>query len=445
MAQVASDGPANNEGLFRDEFFWRDHYAWLLEQGYLLRPRYRPGWRPSWAGSKRNPDKCEDGRSTLYTTVLDAFRRSDNVIVAIKRLSKSRHPSEVGIAQIFSEPSLANDPHNHAVPVYQVLDPQNADDKDVTLLVMPYLVPFDTIPFDTVGEVVEFVRQLLDGVKFIHDHHVAHRDIMASNVMMDTSIYPEPPHPIFKDRSYDFQRKVKCGTRTERPVKYYLTDFGISCRLGRDDKNPRVTPIMGGDRSVPEYKRSTEPQNPYLTDIYCLGNIFRTQFLQPYANLDFLSPLVRPMVQDEPAARPTISKACSDFEEILTATPKKAYRSRLVPRGENPVVGFFKACRHAVRTAMYILTRKPALPTPKPASVEVAQPVASRVSASPSVIPPPPVVQTPSQGSPSAPLSGAPRKKGVRPKGKATATAPTKTVVPKKAGRGTSTTTATSP
>lgn len=30
------------------ECWWRDRYDWLAERGYMLRPRYRPGWKPSW-------------------------------------------------------------------------------------------------------------------------------------------------------------------------------------------------------------------------------------------------------------------------------------------------------------------------------------------------------------------------------------------------------------
>lgn len=30
------------------EVWWRDHQEWLVERGYMLRPRYRPGWIPSW-------------------------------------------------------------------------------------------------------------------------------------------------------------------------------------------------------------------------------------------------------------------------------------------------------------------------------------------------------------------------------------------------------------
>jgi hypothetical protein len=37
--------------LLPSEIFWRDHFNWLHQCGYELRPRYRPDWRPSWLGS----------------------------------------------------------------------------------------------------------------------------------------------------------------------------------------------------------------------------------------------------------------------------------------------------------------------------------------------------------------------------------------------------------
>lgn len=39
---------AELDKLSEAECWWRDHQVWLAEQGYMLRPRYRPDWKPSW-------------------------------------------------------------------------------------------------------------------------------------------------------------------------------------------------------------------------------------------------------------------------------------------------------------------------------------------------------------------------------------------------------------
>ena len=46
--------------LSPDEEKWRDRHVMLKEEGYELRPRLRPDWKPSWFESGANPLECED-------------------------------------------------------------------------------------------------------------------------------------------------------------------------------------------------------------------------------------------------------------------------------------------------------------------------------------------------------------------------------------------------
>lgn len=60
---LGADKNAVKEGrLLEAEIFWRDHYLWLKELGYRLRPRYHPEWKASWTGSQKSHLFCEDGR-----------------------------------------------------------------------------------------------------------------------------------------------------------------------------------------------------------------------------------------------------------------------------------------------------------------------------------------------------------------------------------------------
>ena len=47
--------------LLPHERAWMERHQILLEQGFQLRPRFRPGWQPSWTGSGGNAIQCEDG------------------------------------------------------------------------------------------------------------------------------------------------------------------------------------------------------------------------------------------------------------------------------------------------------------------------------------------------------------------------------------------------
>ena len=54
-------------GLFKSEYFWRDHQSWLADMGYMLRPRYRQDWEPSWVKTKESYFLCEDGQATVVS------------------------------------------------------------------------------------------------------------------------------------------------------------------------------------------------------------------------------------------------------------------------------------------------------------------------------------------------------------------------------------------
>lgn len=57
-AQVARNGAE----LSQVELVWRDRQPFLQSKGYMLRPRLRPGWIPSWTNSKSlaTVELCED-------------------------------------------------------------------------------------------------------------------------------------------------------------------------------------------------------------------------------------------------------------------------------------------------------------------------------------------------------------------------------------------------
>ena len=99
---------------------------------------------------------------------------------------------------------------------------------------------------------------------------------------MDGSMYPNGWHPLqdWVTRE-DVNVDAKAFTRTERPPKYYLIDFGLSRRYDPNDKAPLEPPIRG-DKSVPEFQRYNPNQttfNPFFTDIYYAGNRIREEFL----------------------------------------------------------------------------------------------------------------------------------------------------------------------
>lgn len=101
--------------------------------------------------------------------------------------------------------------------------------------------------------------------------------------MMDPRpMYPDMFHPLSPDMDVALRKKAKHFTRTERPVKYYFIDFGISgCYPSNEATPSAMVPVhVGGDRTVPEFQRLAEMHDPFPTDIYYVGNLVRETFLQ---------------------------------------------------------------------------------------------------------------------------------------------------------------------
>jgi serine/threonine protein kinase len=228
---------------------------------------------------------------------LDAVRISDGKLVGLKKVDTALHPFEVEIHKLLTSEPLASDPDNHCVPLYEVL--QVPSEKNTVILVMPYLRRYESPRMETIGEAVDFFRQAFKGMQFIHRHGVAHRlfvsfpnsikiltpsrDGHSGNLMYDgASLYPDGhhPHPLYNNRKPDFTGQAKHFTRTQVPPKYYWIDFGISNKY---DLSSTATPsedrIWGGDRTVPEYVDYKGPCNPFPIDVYYVGNLIKTNFV----------------------------------------------------------------------------------------------------------------------------------------------------------------------
>ncbi|CCM03897.1 uncharacterized protein FIBRA_06048 [Fibroporia radiculosa] len=360
--------PDRPEGKYRgelqpEEYFWRDHQRWLQEQGYMLRSRYSPDWVPSWKEKHKPFWQCDDGQAIMVPHLLDATRASDGSLVVLKRILVSEHPYEVEISQFFSSEPLVSDPHNHCISIYDVL--HVPDEDGMVILVMPLMRRYDSPPLQTVGETTELFRQIFEGLQFMHQHHVAHRDCMNLNIMMDPRpLFPEMYHPRLIDWSRDLTHPAKHHTRTARPTKYYFIDFGLSRRYDPASGPPREVPIHGGDRSVPEFRNSNEPVDPFPTDVYYVGNLIREDFLQKYHGVEFMQPLVDDMVQDEPTKRPTADEVVARFGTIQSSLNSRKLRSRLVEINESPVRHIVNGVKHAFDTLGNIATSHSPIPRP---------------------------------------------------------------------------------
>ncbi len=99
--------------------------------------------------------------------------------------------------------------------------------------------------------------------------------------MMDgAALYPNGFHPGRHDRSRSATRFVKGRLRLYAPpVFYYLIDFGLSKKYEGD--GPHEAWGIDGPRSrcTRTQDEDAGPYDPFLLDIFTLGNVYKTSFL----------------------------------------------------------------------------------------------------------------------------------------------------------------------
>ncbi|KAF5388385.1 hypothetical protein D9615_000860 [Tricholomella constricta] len=314
--------------LYNHEEAWRDRYSFLLSKGYRLRPRYEPGWSPSWLNIDIDPAYCDDSIDTVLPMVLDANRISDNITVCIKRIDPKEITDEVKIATFLSS---IRDAKNHCVQISDAFrDPVLPK---VEYIVMPSLRPFYNPEFGAVGEVVDFVTQMIEGMEFMHKHLVAHGDLTTQNIMMDARpILPSGWHFVAHHCTPDGVTEISPLARIDRPVRYIIIDFDCSARLSPGQ--PHLIRFFGGrDGEPPEYK-SRDPYDPFKIDVFTLGNVFYKDFYQKYEGLDFLETLIDFMKTPNFRQRPDAEMAMAYWLNVRKHIDVGRARWRLQQRKE---------------------------------------------------------------------------------------------------------------
>ncbi len=95
--------------------------------------------------------------------LMDATRIVDGKRVMLRKVSQNE--LEISVFFKYSHETITNDPRNHCVPIFDVLEVPYED--ETAIIVMPFLRPFYTPRFETRGEFLEFFRQILEVRKHI--------------------------------------------------------------------------------------------------------------------------------------------------------------------------------------------------------------------------------------------------------------------------------------
>ncbi|KDN38113.1 hypothetical protein RSAG8_09709, partial [Rhizoctonia solani AG-8 WAC10335] len=294
-AEASRTGENDRWKLSTNERQWVQHQPYLLEKGYQLRPRYRPGWVRSWEGTNRNPRVCEDSLTIQSFKIMDAVRVRDGKRVIIKAFDMRITPNELHVLEYLSSEDIQLDPRNHCACA---LDSFPVPGKDGwVFVVMDTYHLLSATPFETIGEAVELIRQLLEGLVFMHGLNLAHRDCASTNIMMkaDTLFKNTPhPHPSYSFLTEDGRNYASLHPRRSRSVKYYFIDFGLATLFPSYAERNLVIGAEGRERDVPELSTPDIPYDPFKVDICIIGQfLWRDFYTKSSRSLYFLEPFVK--------------------------------------------------------------------------------------------------------------------------------------------------------
>lgn len=165
--------------LSDEELYWKDREDFLESHGYMLRPRYRKDWVPSWRGKPREEILLAEDAFVLYVrishnrtgnrsvndrlsqfrfNVMDATRISDGALVYVKRISTDSE--ELAILSYLNSGEIRQDPRNHCIPLLDVLHDPFMPGK--SMIVMPFARYIDSPGMERVEDILDCVDQILE-------------------------------------------------------------------------------------------------------------------------------------------------------------------------------------------------------------------------------------------------------------------------------------------
>ncbi|KAJ7771446.1 hypothetical protein B0H16DRAFT_1513580 [Mycena metata] len=166
--------------------------------------------------------------------------------------------TETDIGLYFSTSPQAAHPRNHCIPIYEVL--RVPDDAHSEIVVMPALQKIASPRFDTFGELVEFLRQIFEGLQFMHAHHITLPMVAASSPLRWTNSIQENVAVGWDGKKHS--TRMKCNP------KHYFVDFRLSRKY-----TPADIDALESD--------------PFPADIYDLANMITRELVEARCSIHF--------------------------------------------------------------------------------------------------------------------------------------------------------------
>ncbi|KAI0088672.1 hypothetical protein BDY19DRAFT_994042 [Irpex rosettiformis] len=317
------DGDSQFSSLSDIEIQWQQVSEFLELKGYALRARYRKNWQPSWElphNKGKHPECFEDHISLPpeWHTGIDAVQIATGRRVWIKRMTL-RNSDEFLLGRTNR---LSTEPRNHCVPMLERF--HDEDPEGFRYIVTPFLRPAHDPPLETIGDAIDFVTQILDGLAFLHEQSFVTQHGEYRHILMNGDpFFPDGFHPVKLNLDPTARRPARQLSRRKASAKYYFTSFeSVHAHEPLLPTDPRAIHV---ERAfAPELYGSNinyQLQSMFEVDIWNIGQVLKTKLLdvrspdfsllnmslleygQVYSNVDFVKCTLEMMLDEQPGFR----------------------------------------------------------------------------------------------------------------------------------------------
>ncbi|KAF6753300.1 other/AgaK1 protein kinase [Ephemerocybe angulata] len=257
---------------------------------------------------------------------------------------------ELKIYQLLNSPEARKDPRNHTLPVLDLLRFDG-----LVFVVMPrWARSFDCDgwqqPFNKVSELFDMAETFLEGLTFLHEHRIAHRDIMQQNTVMNLI-------------AGSGKIRTLQNMRAKGAVRYAYIDFDSSIVFSKDVDLHSVE--LGRVMRAPCINAGLAEGlcNPFKDDVRCLGVMLELYVRHIEDQVPEIGNFFDWMVRSDDSFIPMAADALQELRRIrgMIGSSILSQAPRWVqwgPEGNRAFVWDF----HALQNSIKKLSVAPALP-----------------------------------------------------------------------------------
>ncbi|KAJ3883942.1 kinase-like domain-containing protein [Lentinula edodes] len=217
---------------------------------------------------------------------------------------------------------------NHTLPLLRTITFDHLTFGVFPLVGLDFTYPW----FASMDDTFDAISQILEGVAFLHDNLIAHRDLFIGNIL--------PSHRASRNRNPNFSF-----------TRYYFIDFEHAIHFSKDtDPADRTVigppvPFARYGRPIPPEMRQESPHCPFKADIWQVGGCLYQLVLkdaEPY--IPEIVELFRATMADKPECRPSICEILETYQRLLKKVPHEVkqmvFDIFIVEHGKIPIESF---------------------------------------------------------------------------------------------------------